>query len=606
MSKTKILWISDLSETGYTNASRILVNYLLEKQDKYDVNYFAINHFHNYDKILEMCKSLFPKLKQSNFYTIDNENFEMKKINPILFKEDAKVRTIHMEQRFGYYDLEKVLVGLRPEIVISINDNGALERHCKIVDYVNKKYSLKIKKICYLPIDCYNLPESFFDRIKCDEMWALTKFGRDVMLNANFKGSIKIVPHGMDTQSFYKLGDTKDVLRIKWLPERLRNRFIILNTNKNQIRKRLDITLAAFRELHRKFPGKIAMILKTGLTPSINDGGLELIPEIKKLGEDVERDIVVIDKSLSIVELNEIYNLVDVNINSSIGEGWGIIPCEVALCGIPQLVPDNTSYPEIFFKDCLVDAEYKLRIEREGKTVVNPNGLQCICKGYRGYIENENKVSYLPTITPVNMESILLSKNGNDYNPNIQAEIGNGIVITKMYRTWKAVEEMLMEKKPLFFQIFSENGEKLEKLTHYVKSVNYDRLKIYYNIDSFVIDDIGALGVLIKEPKVSSFVEKISELIENPERTKLLGELCRKVIYDNYRPEIVGKILEENLDDFIRREIIVENPNLDYLPVNCKKNIKEESKIDYGVDRLDEIEFRLRVLEEIVIGKKPE
>jgi hypothetical protein len=69
----------------------------------------------------------------------------------------------------------------------------------------------------------------------CDEMWALTKFGKEEMLKANYRVPINILPHGMDTQSFYKLGDKKDVLRIKWLPERLRDKFIILNTNINII-----------------------------------------------------------------------------------------------------------------------------------------------------------------------------------------------------------------------------------------------------------------------------------------------------------------------------------------------------------------------------------
>jgi glycosyltransferase involved in cell wall biosynthesis len=604
----RILWISDLSETGYTNASRILVNHLIEQYQKYEIIYFAINHFHNYDRILEIFREYFPKLKQDNFYTIDNDNFEIKNINPVLFKEDQNIRNIHMEQRFGYYDLERVLIKSKPDIVISINDNGALEKHCKIVDIVNRKYGLEIKKICYLPIDCYNLPDKFFDRIKCDEMWALTKFGMNEMVKANYRTPIKILPHGMDTKSFYRLENKKEVLRLKWIPENLREKFLILNTNKNQIRKRLDITLKVFKEISERYPNRVGLVLKTGLRPSLNDGGLEIEEEIKKLGEGLKKNIFIIDKSLSIKELNELYNLVDCNINTSIGEGWGIIPCEVALCGIPQLVPDNTSYPEIFFKDCLVEADYKLRLEREGKPIINPKGLQCLCKGYRRAYEEEKEINYITTMVPKAIDSIILSRSGNDFSPEANGEIGNGIRLKYVFRTWEALEKMLVERGPLLFQVFVENGENLENLAYYCKQVDYSRLKKIYNIDSFIIDEITTLGVLIKEPKVSSFVEKISNLIENPEKVRILGELCRKVIYDNYRPDIVGKKLEELLDNFINNYFKENssNENFEETTKDLLNEISNNSEIiieDKIESKIRDLEGRIEELEIIVKGK---
>ena len=591
MSLIKILWISDLSETGYANASRILVNSLLENQKKYDIYYFAINHFHNYDKIWELSKNLLPGLRQDRFYTINNDTFEIKNINSSLFKDDSKVRNIHMEQRFGYYDLESVLLKIKPNIVISINDNGALEKHCKIIDYVNKKYELSIKKICYLPIDCYNLPKKFLEKITCDEMWALTKFGKNEMLNTGFKLPIEILPHGIDTNSFYSLKEKRDLLRVKWLPERLRVKFIILNTNKNQIRKRLDITLKVFSNLFDIYPDKVAMILKTGLKPSLNDGGLELMEEIEKLGKEKKDNIFVIDKSLSLKELNELYNLVDVNINTSIGEGWGIIPCEVALCGIPQLVPNNTSYPEIFFKDCLVDTELKLRLEREGKNIINPTGLQCICKGYLKYREEDSEINYIPNLNPGQIDSILLSKKGNDFNPQVNGELGNGIKVKYIFRSWDALEEMLVEKKPLLFQVFCENGERLEVLIEYLKQIDYKNLKKSYQIDSFLINEIENLSVLIREPIVESFVSKIKDLIDNPSRKELLGELCRLAIYNNYRPEIIGKRIEGLIDNFISKHITND------IPIFHNEILEKEEIQEFKEELVEDDNNRIKILE---------
>lgn len=578
----KILWISDLSETGYANASRIFINYLLEKQEKYDISYFAINHFYNYDRILEICESILPKLNKSNFYTIDNKNFEINKISHILFQEDINVRNIHMEQRLGFFDLEKVLLKCKPDIVISINDNGVLEKHCKIIDFVNNKYSLEIKKICYLPIDCYNLPKGFFDKICCDEMWALNKFGRDEIMKTEYKIPIKILPHSIDTKSFFKL-ENKEILRTKWLPENFREKFIILNTNKNQIRKRLDITLKTFAELYKKYPGKIALILKTGLKPSLNDGGIDLVLEIKKLGEEIEKNIFIIEKSLTLSELNELYNLVDININTSIGEGWGIIPCEVALCGIAQLVPNNTSYPEIFPNECLVDTDFKLRLERDGEIKIIPKGLQCICKGYRVYIDIENKISYHINLNPSHIDSFLLSEEGDDLNPKVNGELLNGIKVSYRFKTWEALVSLLIEKKPLFFQIFSENGNMLNTFIKNMLQINYDKLISLYKIESIVVDDTKLLSILIKEPKIDSFVNKISNFIENPNQLIKLGELCRKIILENYSIDNVGNKLEELIDNFIDRKI---------------KNFKPDSQ----EKKLEELERRLELLEKIVIS----
>ena len=46
--------------------------------------------------------------------------------------------------------------------------------------------------------------------------------------------------------------------------------------------------------------------------------------------------------------LNIIYNAADIGINTSMGEGWGLVSFEMASLGIPQIVPNFSSYPELF------------------------------------------------------------------------------------------------------------------------------------------------------------------------------------------------------------------------------------------------------------------
>jgi glycosyltransferase involved in cell wall biosynthesis len=52
--------------------------------------------------------------------------------------------------------------------------------------------------------------------------------------------------------------------------------------------------------------------------------------------------------SVSDEKLNIIYNATDVGINTSIGEGWGLVNWEHAATGKPQIVPNHSALTEIW------------------------------------------------------------------------------------------------------------------------------------------------------------------------------------------------------------------------------------------------------------------
>jgi D-inositol-3-phosphate glycosyltransferase len=47
-------------------------------------------------------------------------------------------------------------------------------------------------------------------------------------------------------------------------------------------------------------------------------------------------------------ELNLLYNACDVGINTSMGEGWGLVSCEHGAAGAAQIVPDHTGCAELW------------------------------------------------------------------------------------------------------------------------------------------------------------------------------------------------------------------------------------------------------------------
>ena len=54
------------------------------------------------------------------------------------------------------------------------------------------------------------------------------------------------------------------------------------------------------------------------------------------------------DGDLSDADLNRLYNACDVGINTSMGEGWGLVSCEHGAAGAAQIVPDHTGCAELW------------------------------------------------------------------------------------------------------------------------------------------------------------------------------------------------------------------------------------------------------------------
>jgi glycosyltransferase involved in cell wall biosynthesis len=128
--------------------------------------------------------------------------------------------------------------------------------------------------------------------------------------------------------------------------------FIVFNGNRNQFRKRIDITIKAFAEFAVGRPDA-----KLYLHMGMRDQGWDVMGlfarEMNRVGLDANGRIIMTAQTdgppnVSVDMLNTIYNACDVGVNTCKGEGWGLVNFEHAACGVPQVVPDHTSCKEIF------------------------------------------------------------------------------------------------------------------------------------------------------------------------------------------------------------------------------------------------------------------
>jgi len=203
--------------------------------------------------------------------------------------------------------------------------------------------------ITYFPVDGTDFSEQWFhnfDLVKTAVVY--TEFGRKVCSEVMPNIEFEIIPHGTDLEVFYPLGDKLEVRKQYFdkNPE-LWESFIVLNVNRNQPRKRIDVALEGFAEFVQDKPENVKYYHHAG----IKDSGWDVLSLGTKLG--IQHRIILTNtvkgnQKVTLPELNMIYNCADVGINTSTGEGWGLCSTEGAACGIPQIVPNHSACTELF------------------------------------------------------------------------------------------------------------------------------------------------------------------------------------------------------------------------------------------------------------------
>jgi glycosyltransferase involved in cell wall biosynthesis len=120
---------------------------------------------------------------------------------------------------------------------------------------------------------------------------------------------LAVIPHGIDAAVFHPTGDRQASRnRIAALRELPPDSFIVLNANRNEPRKRIDITREGFARFAADKPANVFLHLHDG-------------------------------RGLDDAELNHLYNACDVGLNTASAEGWGMISFEHAATGAAQIVP---------------------------------------------------------------------------------------------------------------------------------------------------------------------------------------------------------------------------------------------------------------------------
>lgn len=196
---------------------------------------------------------------------------------------------------------------------------------------------------------------------------------------------VEVIPHGIDSDVFHPLNDEADPVARRLLARRalfpempeLHDAFIVLNANRNQPRKRIDITMQGFSLFARDKPENVRLFLHMG----VEDQGWNVLRLARRFGIEDRLVLSTTSKLLpkfSTKHLNHVYNACEVGVNTSFGEGWGLISFEHAATGAAQIVTGYGACAELW-KDAAVLVEPVMtainpRILTEGH-IVSPEGV---------------------------------------------------------------------------------------------------------------------------------------------------------------------------------------------------------------------------------------
>ena len=255
---------------------------------------------------------------------------------------------VHGSDPFGSHRMAELVQTVKPDLIWVTND---LWVAITLWDAVKPfKEKLPFKFFVYTPIDSYGIfPELNAAVSEWDGLATYTEFGKEELIKMGYEKPISIIPHGTDFTKFFPI-DPLECRRELGVPE---DTFIVFNGNRNQPRKRIDLTIKGFIEFAKDKPDA-----RLWLNMGSKDMGWEIIPLFKRVARDAGYDptgkLVLTsphfstNNCLPIEQLNKVYNAADVGLNTCIGEGWGLVNTEHSATGVAQVVPDHTSLKEIF------------------------------------------------------------------------------------------------------------------------------------------------------------------------------------------------------------------------------------------------------------------
>ena len=276
----------------------------------------------------------------------------MRKYPDGVLSYDAAANEDPKEEGFGFNKIHEYIETVNPDVVMIYNDPITIHRFVESMKHEKGKSPYQL----WLYVDQVyeGIAKPIIDSLYAhgDRIYAFSEYWKKTLIEYGPHPDIRVLEHAVDPTVFTNMTpqQRRDIRRGMNIPE---DAVIFLNANRNSQRKRLDLTIAAFVRVIKADP-KAYLVLVSNLNPQSGayyDVQRIFLEELKVCGMDPQTygtRLIMIDTAppqlLDDTAINQLYNVCDIGMNTSDGEGFGLCQLEHMYTGAPQLVTDVGTY----------------------------------------------------------------------------------------------------------------------------------------------------------------------------------------------------------------------------------------------------------------------
>ena len=243
-----------------------------------------------------------------------------------------------------------------PDFIVTLADVGKQSGFIQGITEA-KKSGWKGKWLAYSPIDCHQWAVNWSEIFMVPDMnIAMAQFGEKMMKDNKVKNVI-CIPHGVDTKKYFPSSD-RDDKRKKF---GINDKFVAGFVGRNQTRKMIPHMMKGFARF-AKGKDDVCLLMHTDAHPPGGEGRGCVIDALvwkyeHEFGEGLfqSKKIMMTESNMDILSrqgiqpdnMNGVYNLFDIFLYSTGGEGFGLPGIEAQASGVPILFSNNTTGPEL-------------------------------------------------------------------------------------------------------------------------------------------------------------------------------------------------------------------------------------------------------------------
>jgi len=306
-------------------------------------------------ELLRQLATLSPSVKTYHFgFQRHPARGNLRKYPDGVLRYDAAANEDPKEEGFGFNKIHEYLEMVNPDVVLIYNDPLVINKFVESMKHERGKSPYKLWIYLDQVYDGIAMPLIQKINEHVDRVYCFTEEWKTKYLRYESFPDVRVLEHAIDAAIFTNMSSDqrKTIRKNLSIPD---DAIVFMNANRNSERKRLDLTIAGFVELLRRRPlEKLYLLLATNINPQMGsyyDVQRILQEELVRNGLSMQehgRRVLMIDTAPPNIigddGINQLYNIADIGINTSDGEGFGLCQLEHMYTGAPQVVTDIGSY----------------------------------------------------------------------------------------------------------------------------------------------------------------------------------------------------------------------------------------------------------------------